>query len=128
MTPCGMYSAAKHGLVAFARLLDIEAARFNVHVHVVCPGRVDTEFFAHESFKSRGYRPEAERTIPIEAVSAAVVDAVQRDRFMTYVPAHYGMLAWLAEAAPPVFRPVWRRLMASRVASARVGLREDAPH
>lgn len=125
MTPCGMYSAAKHGLVAFARLLSIEAAQFNVQVNVVCPGRVDTEFFAHESFKSRGYRPEAERTIPIGAVSAAVIDAVQRNRFMTYVPAHYGMLAWLAAAAPLVFWPAWRRLLASRVASARVALPED---
>ena len=58
MTPCGVYSASKHGLVALAELLQIETARFHVRVHVVCPGRVETDFFAHESFRTRAHRPE----------------------------------------------------------------------
>ena len=53
MTPCGAYSASKHGLVALAELLRIETARFNVRVQVVCPGRVETDFFSHESFRQR---------------------------------------------------------------------------
>ena len=52
MTPCGVYSASKHGLVALAELLQIETARFNIRVHVVCPGRVETDFFSHESFQA----------------------------------------------------------------------------
>ena len=68
-------------------------------VHVVCPGRVETDFFSHESFKTRAHRPETARTIPIEAVSRAVMAAVERNRFMTYVPWYYGVLAWLAAAA-----------------------------
>ena len=62
MTPCGVYSASKHGLVALAELLRVEVARFNVRVHVVCPGRVETDFFSHESFRQRaliGPRPPA---------------------------------------------------------------------
>ncbi len=115
MTPCGVYSASKHGLVALSELLAIETARFNVKVHVVCPGRVETEFFAHESFQTRAHRPEATRTIPVEAVSYAVMAAVERNRFMTYVPWYYGILTWLAAAAPGVFKPFWHRLMSSRV-------------
>lgn len=115
MTPCGVYSASKHGLVALAELLAIETARFNVKVHVVCPGRLETEFFARESFQTRAHRPEAARTIPVEAVSHAVVAAVERNRFMTYVPWYYGILTWLAAAAPGVFKPFWHRLMSSRV-------------
>ena len=30
MTPCGVYSASKHGLVALAELLQVETARFNI--------------------------------------------------------------------------------------------------
>ena len=66
MTPCSVYSASKHGMVALAELLRVEVARFNVRVQVVCPGRVETDFFSHESFRRRAHRPETARTIPIE--------------------------------------------------------------
>jgi short-subunit dehydrogenase len=115
MTPCGAYSASKHGLVALAELLAIETARFNVKLHVVCPGRVETDFFAHESFQTRAQRPETARTIPIGAVSRAVMTAVDRNRFMTYVPWYYGMLPWLAAAAPGIVKPFWHRLLTSRI-------------
>jgi hypothetical protein len=41
--------------------------------------------------------------------------AVDRNRFMTYVPWYYGMLPWLAAAAPAIVKPFWHRLMTSRV-------------
>jgi short-subunit dehydrogenase len=117
MTPCGVYSVAKHGLVTLAEVLRMETARFNMEIHVVCPGRVETDFFSHPSFKGRAFRPETTRTIPIEAVSHAVIDAVDRNRFMTNVPRHYGVLAWLTAAFPFLVGPLWRSLMASRVDS-----------
>jgi uncharacterized protein len=117
MTPCSVYSAAKHGMVALGELLRVELARFNVRVQVVCPGRVETDFFAHESFQKRAPRREAARTVPIEVVSRAIIDAVERDRFMTTVPRHYAVLAWLAASLPAIFKPLWHRLLASRVAS-----------
>jgi uncharacterized protein len=117
MTPCGVYSAAKVGLVALAELLRVEAARSNVRVQAICPGRVETDFFAHESFRRRGHRPEASRTIPIEVVSRAIIDAVGRNRFLTYVPRSYAAIAWLSAAFPMVFRPFWHRLLRSRVES-----------
>src|SRR5262249_17100953 len=104
MTPCGMYSASKHGLVALAELLQIETARFNMRVHVVCPGRVETNFCSHESFKTRAHRPETTRTIPLELVSRSVIDAVASKRFMTYVPRSYALLAWFSGALPMVFK------------------------
>jgi hypothetical protein len=117
MTPCGVYSASKHGLFALAEVLRMETARFNVDIHVVCPGRVETDFFAHESFKTRAHRPETTRTIPVDSVSRAVIDGVERRRFVTYVPRYYGLLIWLAAALPFVLGPLWRRFMESRVES-----------
>jgi short-subunit dehydrogenase len=121
MTPCSVYSVSKHGLVVLAELLRIETARFNVGIHVVCPGRVETDFFSHESFKARAHRPETTRTIPVEAVSRAVMTAVERNRFMTYVPWYFGILAWLAAAMPVVFRPFWHRFLSARVESVYTG-------
>jgi short-subunit dehydrogenase len=121
LTPCGVYSAAKHGLVALAQTLRVEVARFNVRLHVVCPGRVETDFFAHESFTTRAHRAETERTIPIESVTQSVLDAVARNRFMTHVPRWYGLLAWLFAAAPAVCGPVLRRLLTARVEALYAG-------
>ena len=36
---------------------------------------------------------------------------------MTYVPRHFGLLAWLAAAMPLVFRPLWHRFLSARVES-----------
>jgi uncharacterized protein len=121
MTPCSVYSASKHGLVTLAELLKVEVARFNVRVHVVCPGRVETDFFSHESFRNRTHRPETARTITLDAVSRAIIDAVRRDRFLTYVPHYYGILAWVVAGLPVVFRPLWHRFLTARVESVYVG-------
>jgi short-subunit dehydrogenase len=121
MTPCGPYSAAKHGMVAFGEILRAELDRFKLRVHVVCPGRVETEFFAHETFVQRAPRRETEWTIPIERVSGAILEAIRRDRFLTYVPRIYGPLAWLVRALPFVFRPMLRRLMRARVETVYAG-------
>jgi short-subunit dehydrogenase len=121
MTPCGVYSAAKHGLVALAELLRVETARFRIQVHVVCPGRVETDFFSHRSFRARAHRPETSRTIPVEAVSQAVISAIERNRFMTYIPRHLGVLAWMAAAMPVVFKPFWNRFLSARVESVYRG-------
>ena len=92
---------------------------------MICPGRVETDFFAHESFRRRAPRRETARTVPIEVVSRAIIDAIERDRFMTNVPRYYGALAWFAAAVPPLFRPLWHRLLASRVESVYDELAKD---
>lgn len=38
------YCASKHGLLGFSRSLAIEAKPYNIHVHALCPGGVDTDF------------------------------------------------------------------------------------
>ena len=37
------YCASKHGLLGFGRSLAIEAKPYNIHVHTLCPGGVDTD-------------------------------------------------------------------------------------
>ena len=116
LTPCGTYSAAKHGMVAAAEILRAELEDFGVRVHVVCPGRVDgTRFFLHESFVTRTPRRETEWTTPVEVVSRATIDAIRKRRFFTYVPRSLRPLAWLANAFPLLSRPLLHRLMRSRV-------------
>ncbi len=118
LTPCGPYSVAKHGMVTLAETLRAELDRFGIRVHVICPGRVvETDFFLHETFIRRAPRPETTWTIPLESVSRAVRTAIERNRFMTYVPWTYGLLVWVSRAFPFLFGPVWRRLLRARVES-----------
>lgn len=117
MTPCGIYSAAKHGLVVWAHTLKLELKQTGVRVHVICPGRVETDFFAHQTFVQREHRAETRFTVPVETVSRATITAIQKNRFMTYVPRSYGLLVWLAHSFPFPVRMLLDRLMEERVHS-----------
>ena len=90
-----MYCAAKSGIVAWSRALRVELDRFGVGVSVVCPGRVETPFFDHETFKRRKARRETRLTVPLAAVVEAVLDAIRRNREMVVVPRYW---SWFARA------------------------------
>ncbi|MGA3114641.1 MAG: SDR family NAD(P)-dependent oxidoreductase [Syntrophobacteraceae bacterium] len=115
ITPNAIYCAAKHGMIAWSEALKAELARFGIGIHVICPGRVETEFFQHETFKTRAPRKETEFTVPIESVSKAIVSAIRHDRFLTFIPWTLGILAWLANVFPWPVRAGFQRLMRSRI-------------
>lgn len=115
LTPNGTYGAAKHALVAWSESLRAELAHFNIQVNVICPGRVETPFFDHETFKSRAHRPETRFTITLKDVSRATQRAIIHNRFLTYVPWTLGLLVWLSNALPFLVKPIWRRLILSRI-------------
>lgn len=117
MTPCGVYSAAKHGLVAWAETLRAEVHRHGIQVHAICPGRVETPFFDHETFVNRAPRREARSAVPVEAVAWATVQAVRTGRFLAYRPRWHRCLVWLAHSLPLLSRPALQQLMRARVAS-----------
>jgi short-subunit dehydrogenase len=115
MTPNGVYSASKHGLVAWSEILKYELARFNINVSVICPGRVETAFFDHETFKTRVPRSETQLTIPIEVVTQKIISAIEKKRFLTFIPAYYGLLIWLINTFPSLSKPLYGRLLSSRI-------------
>lgn len=115
LTPCGVYSAAKHGMMAWSRCLAPEVARFGIDITVVCPGRVETNFFNHETFQTRPHRKETQMTIPMETVIDATLDAILRRQRVRYVPRHYGLLVWAYHALGPLVRGPLDKLLRSRV-------------
>jgi len=115
MTPNGVYSASKHGLVTWSETLKYELARFNINISVVCPGRVETAFFDHETFKTRIQRSETELTIPIEVVTQKIISSIEKKRFLTFIPSYYGLLIWLINTFPYFSNPLYGRLLSSRI-------------
>ncbi len=119
ITPCSTYGAAKHGIVGISETLRFELSDFNVKVHLVCPGRVETSFFDHETFRRRPRRRETEKTVPIEKVSQAIVRAVERDRFLTVIPRKLRWSVWVRNLCPPVVDVWLGKLLAERTREAR---------
>lgn len=115
MTPNGVYSASKHGLVAWSEILKYELARFNINISVICPGRVETAFFDHETFRMRAPRAETQFTIPIELVTRRIISAVEKKKFLTFIPAYYGLLIWLINTFSCISKPIYGRLLSSRI-------------
>jgi uncharacterized protein len=120
MTPNGVYSASKHALVAWSETLKYELARFNINVSVICPGRVETAFFDHETFRMRTPRAETQLTIPIEVVSRQILSAIEKKKFLTFIPSYYGLLIWLINTLSFAIRPIYGRLLTSRIESLYV--------
>jgi short-subunit dehydrogenase len=115
LTPCAVYGAAKHGVMGWSRCLVPEVARFGIGVTTVCPGRVQTNFFDHESFQKRPHRKETEMTVPMETVVEATLDAIRRRQRVRYVPRYYGALTWGYNALGPLVRSLWDRVMRARI-------------
>jgi short-subunit dehydrogenase len=115
ITPNATYCAAKHGMMGFAEAIRYELRRFGIEVTAICPGRVETPFFDHPTFRERTRGPENRSSIPVDRVATAITKAIERGKFVTYVPSSLGIAAWLYEALPLVTRPVYSRLMGARI-------------
>jgi short-subunit dehydrogenase len=116
ITPNAVYCAAKHGMVAWTKALRHELAPFGVRASVVCPGHTLTHFHDDPTFRRRDpYRGKPSRSMSADRVSRAILDAMRRDRVVTYVPAWLGLMTWTLNALPFVTRPVWDRIASRRI-------------
>jgi uncharacterized protein len=115
LTPNGIYSAAKHGMVAWSQCLAAEVARFGISVTVVCPGRVMSRFFDHETFQQRPHRMETKLVVPMAKVVDGILDAVRQRSLIRFVPRYYGIIAWALSAFGPLLQNRLNRLLRARV-------------
>ncbi len=127
ITPNSVYSAAKHGLVAWSQCLSCEVSRFGVQVNIICPGRVLTPFFDHETFRRRTHRPETEYTVPMATVVNKTLEAIVRDRLITYVPWTFAVAAWALNTFPLILGPLFRHLSRQRIETIYQSEAVEAP-
>lgn len=115
LAPSGVYSAAKHGMVAWSETLRHEIRRFGLRVVVVCPGRVPTAFFDHPTFQARKAGPETKHVITAAQVARVTLRAIDRGQFMVYLPSYYGLGVWLSQLVPFLSRSLLGILIRRRV-------------
>jgi short-subunit dehydrogenase len=72
MPGTSVYSATKHGVVAFSEALNYEVEMRGVHVTAVNPGLVSTEGFPQDQVPQR-------LVMPVGRVADVIVDVVRRD-------------------------------------------------
>lgn len=96
-----VYAASKAGVGTFAESLAYETRRHGVGVSLIVPGVIDTPFFDR---RGRPYERKRPAPIPAHRVARAIVEAVEGDLDVVYVPRWLRLPAWLHGAVPPAFR------------------------
>lgn len=117
ITPNAIYCAAKHGMVAWTKAIRYELAHFNILVNVICPGHTKTNFHKNSTFLRRdAYRKAGTRYLKVETVSSKILDAIRKDRVVTYVPWWQGIMVWALNALHFLMVPIWDRISQKRIA------------
>lgn len=119
ITPNAVYGGAKAGMVAISELLEIELRPFGVNVLIVCPGRVATPFFNHDSYTFRKAGSETLIVTPIEDVVHGVVKAVALGSKLVFIPTYWRLFSWWISFDRIISRPLYKLFLSNRVARSR---------
>lgn len=99
MPGCSEYCASKFAMVGWSEGLRAELAKDGVHVLVVCPGSIDTEFRANLLEDRATYRWQA-RGMSADRCAWLIVRAIQTRRNEVTITAGGKLLVGLNRAAP----------------------------
>ncbi len=119
ITPNAVYGGAKAGMLVFSELLEIELRPFGINVLSVCPGRVVTPFFNHDSYKTRKAGSETSIVTPIEDVIHGVIKAVALGKKLVFIPEYWRFFSWWISFDRIISRPLYRLFLSSRVSRLR---------
>lgn len=119
ITPNSVYGGAKAGMLAFSELLEIELRQFGINVLSVCPGRVVTPFFDHESYRSRNAGSETTITTPIDEVVCGLIKAVALNRKIIFIPRYWHLFSWCLGVDRLILRRLYKRFLLHRVSKLR---------
>lgn len=106
------YCASKFAMNGFSESLYYELKPHGIHVSVICPGPVRTEFnrpFAGEPPQSPPWL-----MVEPEFISRAVLKAIEARRFQLVPPWYLGLLCWGKQMVPGLFRALAHRAYGAR--------------
>jgi short-subunit dehydrogenase len=91
-----IYSASKHGVRGFSEALRREVGIWGIHVSVIYPGGVVTEFAQHIGYQRRtGITTPGWLQLSAEDVARAVWDEVRHPRRTVIIPPIMGVVTWI---------------------------------
>jgi short-subunit dehydrogenase len=110
------YCASKFAMNGFSESLYHELKPLGIHVSVVCPGPVRTDF--NKAFVDMPPKSPRSLVVSPEFVSQAVIETIERKRFEVVIPRSLAWLCWFEGAAPNLFRSVAHRAFRRHVVDA----------
>jgi short-subunit dehydrogenase len=100
----GGYSATKFALKALSDALRAELHGTGVHVTLICPGPIATEFVKHARGNPKGRITERPVGASTADVGRCIARAISRNSAEAFVPAYYQALVGANSMAPQVMR------------------------
>ncbi|WP_228370643.1 SDR family NAD(P)-dependent oxidoreductase [Candidatus Korobacter versatilis] len=101
------YATSKAGVLAFSRMLRLEAESSGVNVTVVCPGSIRTDINA--DYKPSFFTP----MISVEDAARRILRGVERNQGIVVFPFHAKLFWWLDRIHPALLDPL-RRIILGR--------------
>lgn len=101
------YCASKFALNGWSESLYHELKPLGIHVAIVCPGPVATEF--SKDFRESEPKSPPNLVVSAEAVAQAVIAAIQNKRFEIVLPRWLAFMSSLKRHLPNVFRALAHR-------------------
>jgi short-subunit dehydrogenase len=111
------YCASKFAVNGFSESLYHELKPLGIHVSVVCPGPVRTEF--NRSFS--GTQPKSPPSLMMtpEAVSQVLIRAIETKKFELVTPRWLALICWFKRIMPNLFRVVFHRTFRAYVTAPK---------
>jgi short-subunit dehydrogenase len=107
------YCASKFAMNGFSESLYYELKPLGIHVSVICPGPVRTDF--NRAFANTRPKSPAFLTLAPETISRLVIRAIDAKKFEVIMPWSLALICWAARMAPGLFRAVALRAFRSYV-------------
>jgi short-subunit dehydrogenase len=107
----GGYSSTKFALKALTDALRVELQGSGVHVTLICPGPIATEFVKGAKGNPRGRVPLRPVGAPASDAGRCIARAISHNSAEAFVPAYYQALVGANSMAPQVMRVAGKRGM-----------------
>jgi uncharacterized protein len=111
------YCASKFAVNGLSESLYHELTPLGIHLSVVCPGPVRTDF--NKAFADTPPKSPSSLVVSPEFVSAAVIKAIERRRFEVVLPRWLALICWFKRVAPNLFRSVAHRSFQHRIVETK---------
>ncbi len=111
------YCASKFAMNGFSESLYHEVKPHGIHVSVICPGPVRTDF--NRAFVDDPPKSPAFLVLEPELISRLVLRAIEAKKFEVVRPRSLALLCWIKQLAPGFFRAVSYRAFRARTARRR---------
>lgn len=106
------YCATKFALMGLSESLYHELRPLGIHVSVICPGPVRTNF--RRLFNDIAPKPPAFLELDAEVVSRAVIQAIEKKRFEVILPRFLAGVCFFKRLMPNFFRLLTYRVLRSQ--------------